>query len=404
MIQKLGGDFIYSRDFDENGVIYFLGTLNTGSFMNPSTDSYSGVTVKMSPLKEGQPSNLTSRQNRCTYTIRQQVSTGEPAFFSIDLSEKWELKPTKYTLKHGYSQDTADSLRNWRFQGSNDGGKHWTTISSHYGDEHLGGDFGTYSWNVTCDQWYRQFRIETINVNSILVICGIEFYGNLRPKKNRDQEKGAVGIGVVSTIGNNERTTRYSVSSNYHNVSTGSPSNSNGTSVTNNNNNNNLSNGNGSIGSNTHHFYHMNTITSNTMNGRNAPGIGVMNHTYQDTNSKMTSETGYSINASSRGNNTGNTSTSTSTSTCVSTSSLSNTSSRPIDLPLPPTPFSPNSRDNNSNNNRRISFNHNNSSNNSCNSNSSTPNRRSSIPKDFMVTAFRNRLSIDEDVHRKPSR
>ncbi|KAJ3083003.1 E3 ubiquitin-protein ligase HTD1, partial [Quaeritorhiza haematococci] len=179
-IRKSGGDFSYVRDMDENGVLFFLGTLDSTHFRNPCTAGQ--VRVHVFPaLKEGQPSTLVSRQPRCTYTVR--CEPGKSAWFVVDFCDKWELRATHYTLRHGYSQDTADALRNWCFQGSSDGGKTWRTISAHFNEDALGGEYGTHTWAVSSDTWYSQFKIETMgHTSSILVICGIELYGHLKPK------------------------------------------------------------------------------------------------------------------------------------------------------------------------------------------------------------------------------
>ncbi|KAJ3219405.1 hypothetical protein HK099_004720 [Clydaea vesicula] len=179
IITKKGGEFQYARNWDENGVLFYLGTQDSAHYRNPCTSGL--VKVSITPtLKEGVPANILSRQPRCTYTKRSDI--GKSCQLVIDLVS-WELAVTHYTLRHGYSQDTAESLQSWTFSGSNDGGKTWRVISVHYNDDNLGGEYGTHTWPVGCEEWYSVFKIETMSQSgAILVISGIEFYGDLKPK------------------------------------------------------------------------------------------------------------------------------------------------------------------------------------------------------------------------------
>ena len=47
----------------------------------------------------------------------------QSCWFAVDLGAGRSLSPMAYTLRHG-REDGTDALRNWEFQGSNDGKVH----------------------------------------------------------------------------------------------------------------------------------------------------------------------------------------------------------------------------------------------------------------------------------------
>ena len=56
----------------------------------------------------------------------------------------------------------------------------WTLISVHDTDG-LGGEYGTKTFTVTSEKWYRYFRVVTQG-KFFCQIAGIELYGNLLPR------------------------------------------------------------------------------------------------------------------------------------------------------------------------------------------------------------------------------
>jgi hypothetical protein len=185
MDTKRGRDFVYSgQDFDCSGVVHWLGTqLDQNVFRNPHETGHlitymSSVQTGMHNVKTimlGKPSNLVSRQNLPTCTMSQ-----PGAYMAIDLGPShFVLKPTHYTLKHGYWRDNVN-LRRWQFEASNDG-ETWETLSVHDREDSLGGEYGTKTWPVKSEKWYRCFRIVSIG-KFFVQICGIEVYGNLLPR------------------------------------------------------------------------------------------------------------------------------------------------------------------------------------------------------------------------------
>lgn len=126
--------------------------------------------------------NLVSRQNIPTCTMSQMGS-----FVALDFAPShFVLKPSAYTLKHGFWKDNVN-LRRWSFEASNDGDI-WDTLSTHdefnvsQTEKYLGGDYGTKTFVIErCEKWYRMFRVMSIG-KFFVQICGIELYGNLLPK------------------------------------------------------------------------------------------------------------------------------------------------------------------------------------------------------------------------------
>ena len=95
--------------------------------------------------------------------------------------------PTHYTLRHGYDGYGSSHyrLRNWLFQGSNDGAS-WTTLSTHVNDAKLpAAGYSSATWPVTPQTgFYTYFRVSQTGANSSganhLMMSGFEVYGRVR--------------------------------------------------------------------------------------------------------------------------------------------------------------------------------------------------------------------------------
>ena len=97
----------------------------------------------------------------------------------------------RYALRHGYDY-SGGSLRNWRLEGSSDGGESWSLIMEHNGDESLNGEYATHSWEVPQqqeeeeDKWFDAIRIiqtgENSDGNHSLFLSGIELYATMRER------------------------------------------------------------------------------------------------------------------------------------------------------------------------------------------------------------------------------
>eukprot|EP01084_Bolivina_argentea_P035113 65132_1 len=76
------------------------------------------------------------------------------AFFTVGFGAA-VITPTHYTLRHYITYDDI-CLRNWEFEGSNDG-QDWTTIKTHTNDESLSGEGSSHTWKIEgCNEFYSQ--------------------------------------------------------------------------------------------------------------------------------------------------------------------------------------------------------------------------------------------------------
>lgn len=176
----------YHHDWDENGLIYWLGSLGrTTSFHNPHKAGL--VTASWSSGAWGRPENALSRDcdiPNCT--------SFEPEFawWRLDLRRCGiSVTPVLYTIKmhHG----SGGCLRHWVFEGSVDA-EDWVVLSRHDSDTSLTGT-STKSWEIMPDHTksecgcfaFSLFRIRstTSPCNSFdtnyLSINGFELYGTL---------------------------------------------------------------------------------------------------------------------------------------------------------------------------------------------------------------------------------
>ncbi|XP_034255114.1 E3 ubiquitin-protein ligase HECTD1 isoform X1 [Thrips palmi] len=174
--------FQHAYDFDENGVIYWVGTngKTCSEWVNPG--QYGLVTVTSSDgrnLPYGRLEDILSREPSA---LNCHTNDDKRAWFSIDLG-LWVL-PNCYTLRHarGYGRS---ALRNWLFQVSKDGVT-WTTLLAHIDDCSLNEPGSMASWPLECPaeetQGWRHIRIQQTGKNAsgqthYLSLSGFEIYG-----------------------------------------------------------------------------------------------------------------------------------------------------------------------------------------------------------------------------------
>jgi hypothetical protein len=171
--------FEYSHDFDDRGVLYWIGTQGGQTeWSNPATLS-GGIKITASSIEKGSPSDLAELKPTECWT-----KDVPSSWFAIDLGKNRTLVLTYYTLRHG-SNSRQDCLRNWVVQCSDDHIE-WETIKRHVNEPILNSNFATHSWPVTCMSPHRYFRILQTGHNSTNVnffsLSGIEFYGDLYEK------------------------------------------------------------------------------------------------------------------------------------------------------------------------------------------------------------------------------
>ncbi|ESO05310.1 hypothetical protein HELRODRAFT_111260 [Helobdella robusta] len=176
--------FCHQRDFDENGLIYWIGTnaRTTKDWINPAS---CGLMVVSSSegrtLPYGKLEDILSRD---TAAINCHTNDDRKAWFAIDLGI-W-LIPTCYTLRHarGYGRS---ALRNWLFQVSKDGIT-WLTMFNHVEDTSLNEAGSTASWPLEPSkeekEGWRHVRILQNGKNAssqthYLSLSGFEIYGTV---------------------------------------------------------------------------------------------------------------------------------------------------------------------------------------------------------------------------------
>ena len=183
--------FTYQSDFDENGLLYWIGTngKTSGDWVNPA--QYGLVVVTSSEgrnLPYGRLEDILSREPGA---LNCHTNDDRRAWFAIDLGV-W-ITPTAYTLRHarGYGRS---ALRTWQLQGSRDG-LNWTVLSEHIGDEKLGEPGSTATWQInppTAEETsssaggsgWRHIRLQQIGKNAsaqthYLSLSGFEIYGTV---------------------------------------------------------------------------------------------------------------------------------------------------------------------------------------------------------------------------------
>eukprot|EP01084_Bolivina_argentea_P250100 418904_1 len=168
--------FTYAEDFDENGILYFLGSQGgQKAWKNPALTDEVAVCSSALVKDSTEISYFVGRT-----TVRCVTKPEDNAWMQVDFKDKL-IQPSYYTLRHYLSWDT-ECLRNWILQASNDG-IHWVTVKKHEEDSSLSEKGAAHTWPVQSRGAYRIWRIKQTGLNSnkhkYLACSGIEFYGQL---------------------------------------------------------------------------------------------------------------------------------------------------------------------------------------------------------------------------------
>ncbi|KAK3576282.1 hypothetical protein CHS0354_036017 [Potamilus streckersoni] len=174
--------FTHQTDFDDNGIIYWIGTngKTVSEWVNPA--QYNLVVVTSNEgrnLPYGKLEDILSREGAA---LNCHTNDDKKAWFAIDIGV-W-LIPTAYTLRHarGYGRS---ALRNWMFQVSKDG-QEWVTLCHHKDDTSLNEPGSTATWPIEVSkedkQGWRHIRIQQAGKNAsgqthYLSMSGFEVYG-----------------------------------------------------------------------------------------------------------------------------------------------------------------------------------------------------------------------------------
>ncbi|XP_076672486.1 ubiquitin fusion-degradation 4-like isoform X5 [Andrena cerasifolii] len=176
--------FKYQYDFDESGLLYWIGTnaKTCSEWVNPG--QYGLVVVTSSDGRNLPYGHLEDVLSRDPSALNCHTNDDKRAWFSIDLGV-WII-PSAYTLRHarGYGMS---ALRNWMFQASKDGVT-WTMLYAHVDDSSLNDPGNTATWTleppIDETQGWRHLRLQQIGTNAsghthYLSVSGFEVYGEV---------------------------------------------------------------------------------------------------------------------------------------------------------------------------------------------------------------------------------
>ena len=178
--------FTYKSDFDENGVLYYLGTkAGTAPWSNPADAGL--IAVTRSSDTRGKASDAAGRSQSPAFVSSSKSSSGSWQMF--DLGATRRVAPNYYSLRHGNTSG-AYRLQSWVLEGSEDN-EAWTVLKAHANDTSIPDAGGaTKSWPVPrrgANSFFRYLRVRATGANSNshhqLMLGGFEVYGTLREEK-----------------------------------------------------------------------------------------------------------------------------------------------------------------------------------------------------------------------------
>ncbi|XP_075963462.1 E3 ubiquitin-protein ligase HECTD1 isoform X3 [Anarhichas minor] len=176
--------FRHQHDFDENGIIYWVGTNAKTAYEWVNPAAYGLVVVTSSEGRNLPYGRLEDILSRDSSALNCHTNDDKNAWFAVDLG-LWVI-PSAYTLRHarGYGRS---ALRNWVFQVSKDG-QNWTTLYTHVDDCSLNEPGSTATWPLDPSkeekQGWRHIRIKQMGKNAsgqthYLSLSGLELYGTI---------------------------------------------------------------------------------------------------------------------------------------------------------------------------------------------------------------------------------
>lgn len=180
---KATTQFHHQSDFDENGLIYFIGSNGKSTeWVNPG--QYGLVTVTCSDGKQLPYGKLEDILSRDSVSVNCHTKDNKKSWFSVDLGVF--IIPTAYSLRHarGYGRS---ALRFWLLQASKDA-INWVTLITHNDDRSLTEPGSTGTWTISCPPdeaaGYRHIRIHqngrnASNQTHYLSLSGFEIYGKV---------------------------------------------------------------------------------------------------------------------------------------------------------------------------------------------------------------------------------
>ncbi|XP_073949307.1 LOW QUALITY PROTEIN: ubiquitin fusion-degradation 4-like [Choristoneura fumiferana] len=195
-------DFVYDHDFDENGVLYFIGSNGgTCEWVNPGAHAL--VSVWSSDGRQLPYGRAEDALSRSPEPLNVHTNDDRRAFIALDLG--LQIVPTAYTLRHarGYGRS---ALRNWLFQMSADG-MTWSTLLAHADEQALQEPGSTATWRLRADAPYRYLRVQQNGKNAsgqshYLSLSGLEIYGKVVSVcETAPRQCGSAGAGAAAGAG-----------------------------------------------------------------------------------------------------------------------------------------------------------------------------------------------------------
>ncbi|XP_075186206.1 E3 ubiquitin-protein ligase HECTD1 isoform X8 [Anomaloglossus baeobatrachus] len=176
--------FRHQHDFDDNGIMYWIGTNAKTAYEWVNPAAYGLVVVTSSEGRNLPYGRLEDILSRDSSALNCHTNDDKSAWFAIDLG-LW-IVPSAYTLRHarGYGRS---ALRNWVLQVSKDG-QNWTTLYTHVDDCSLNEPGSTATWPLDPPreekQGWRHVRIKQAGKNAsgqthYLSLSGFELYGTV---------------------------------------------------------------------------------------------------------------------------------------------------------------------------------------------------------------------------------
>lgn len=179
-------EFQFESLNDQNGVLYYFGTLEGQDDTYDSPVTRKIIKVTSSSMSIGYPHPFAGRISTNMYTDKQDNS-----YYCVDLGTNYVLCPTYYSMRYG--GDSQGSIyaapKNWQFQGSLDGVE-WKVLKDHQNDMSLKEGYSIAGWELKSIHSYRYLRILQTGPNqrngNELCVCCFEVYGRLVKLQNDD--------------------------------------------------------------------------------------------------------------------------------------------------------------------------------------------------------------------------
>ena len=149
--------FRYQSDFDNNGIIYWLGT-NKGrnsEWVNPV--GLNLIKIDSSQMGGGKAQYFVEHSNISRSNWTNETSNDKDNYFMIDFGN-YSILPIKYSLRH--HNESGGYLRNWELKGSTKSDTYWHSIKKHIDDTSINNAHGTSSWDIDTNTYYSKFKIQ----------------------------------------------------------------------------------------------------------------------------------------------------------------------------------------------------------------------------------------------------